>query len=506
MTHSDDCSPTPRPHDSPTPLRIAWAASPVRMAHHLTKGRFQIPRHLDVLGTAIRDAVRTGGRLLVQMPPRHGKSWATSLWTPVWLLNIWPEKRVILASYEADFAASWGRLARNAIEEHQDELLVRLSEDSTAANRWNTPEGGGMITAGAGGAITGRGADLLIIDDPHKNAEEAYSKTHRDRVWEWWTSTAVTRLEPKAAVIVIQTRWHQDDLAGRILREQAAAWQVLSFSAVAQEDDPLGRAEGEPLWPERYDREALTSIRGNVGSRVWTALYQQSPVPDGGGFFKREWWEGRRYREETPGRYLLHDGTRVNLEDLRRWAAVDLATSVKTTADFTVITTVGALPDGRVLVLDVDRMRREGPDILPAIRRAHERWGTSAVWIERVGFQAALIQQGWREGLPVREAPANKDKVARALPLTSAFEGGRLLLPAVAPWLEAFEDEFASFPLARHDDVVDALGHAWAQVGYGVITAYSSARDPVTPPQRPRLTWGRGPFGRRDPRRGRLFR
>src|SRR5262245_18171429 len=200
---SENSSETPKPPISPRLLRVAWMADPASMAHRLTKGRFQTPPHLQRLSKAIAHAVKTGGRLIAEMPPRHGKSETGSLWGPTWFVNVFPEKRVLLSSYEADFAASWGRRTRNLVEEHQDQLLVSLSPDSTAANRWNTREGGGMTTAGAGGSLTGRGADLLIVDDPHKNAEEAYSKTIQERIWDWWTTTAVTRLEPGGAVIVI---------------------------------------------------------------------------------------------------------------------------------------------------------------------------------------------------------------------------------------------------------------------------------------------------------------
>lgn len=476
MSPSPDSSPTPEPGISPSLLRVAWMADPLLMANRLTRGRFAMPPHLVLLSRAVARTVATGGRLLVEMPPRHGKSETCSVWTPVWLLNAWPRRRVILTSYEADFAAGWGRKARNLIEEHRDQLLVRLSEDSTAANRWNTPEGGGMVTAGVGGAITGRGADLLLVDDPHKNAEEAYSQAHRDRVWEWWTSTALTRLEPGAAVILIQTRWHEDDLAGRVLREdRTGRWTVIRLPALAEEGDPLDRPEGAALWPERFDAAALAEARATVGSRVWFAMYQQAPAPDGGGLFKAEWMK-HRYEDLGGGAYRLEGGQVVRLEDLRRHAAVDLAASARKTADFTVIATVGVAPDRRLLVLDVDRARREGPDVVPAIRAALARWGSHVAWVEKAGFQIALIQEAQRAGLPVREALADRDKVARALPLTAAMEGGRVLLPTHAPWLYDLEAELLAFPRGRHDDQVDALGYACAKATATPIRVVTSAR------------------------------
>lgn len=209
------------------------------------------------------------------MPPRHGKSEMASRYTPAWYLGRYPNRRVILASYEADYAASWGRKARDLLEEHGSSLFgVCVRQDSHAANRWDLADhNGGMTTAGVGGAITGRGADLLIIDDPVKSVEEAESETYRARTWDWWRGVALTRLEPGGSVILVMTRWHEDDLAGRILQEDSANWRVLSLPAIASDDldDPLDREPGEPLWPERYDADALARRRQEMGSRLFEA-------------------------------------------------------------------------------------------------------------------------------------------------------------------------------------------------------------------------------------------
>ena len=490
---SEPFSPTPKPPISPQLLRIAWMSDPASMAHHLTSGRFQVPPHLRLLSKAVAEAVRSGGRLLVEMPPRHGKSETVSVWTPIWLLNAYPRRKVMLASYEADFAAGWGRRARNLIEEHKDRLLVRLADDSTAANRWNTPEGGGMTTAGAGGSLTGRGADLLIVDDPHKNAEEAYSTTHRDRAWEWWTTTALTRLEPGAAVIVVGTRWHEDDLIGRILTQGGPAWRRIRLPALAEENDLLGRAPGEALWRERYSEADLRLVQGNIGDRAWQGLYQQRPFGDGATFFQRDWLK-HRYSVVADGVYELPDGKRVKLADLNRFATVDLAVSLKTSADYSVIGTFGVTNDRRLLVLGIDRARREGPDLIPAIQRALAKWGTPVVWIEKTGFQLAIVQEARRKGVSTRELTADRDKVSRALPTTAAFEGGKILLPRSAPWLEAFENEVLAFPHGDHDDQVDVLAYAvTVQANHSHVTRVVTA-SPAPRRLLPRhLLWGFDP-------------
>lgn len=239
------------------------------------------PDHLNTLSLyATEVALGRIPRLLVHAPPRHGKSDLLSKWLPTWFLEWHQHFRIILCSYETTIATRWGRRVRNNIVDFQDELSVRVSNDSSAANDWSTTEGGGMKSAGVGGAITGEGAHLLLVDDPVKNWEQAASSTFRDTIWDWWLTTALTRLEPKAGVIVDMTRWHVDDLAGRILanEDDEEDWVVLTMPAIAEENDQMGRKPGEPLWKERYGLDALQRIQSR-SQYTWHSLYQQRP-PD----------------------------------------------------------------------------------------------------------------------------------------------------------------------------------------------------------------------------------
>ena len=243
-------------------------------------------------------------RLIINMAPRHGKSELVSHWFPVWFLDTFPQFRVILTSYEADYAASWGRKVRNTIQAHQEELRVRISSDSSAANRWDTTDGGGMNTAGAAGPITGKGANVLIIDDPHKDREQAESEVYREKIWDWWTGTARERLEPMpwaphGVAILMMTRWHTDDLASRLIARKvdlveeaqyALPWYVYKLPALALDNDPLGRAPGEALWPEKYSREALLTTKAEISPYDWEAEYQQSPIMKAGSLFRREYF------------------------------------------------------------------------------------------------------------------------------------------------------------------------------------------------------------------------
>ena len=218
------------------------------------------------------------------MPPRHGKSELASKWTPIWFLANWPNKRVILSSYEATFAASWGRKVRNTMQENPG-IGVQLSEDSKAVGVWETTQGGGMLAVGAGGAITGHGADLLVIDDPVKNAEEAASPVIRQKIWEWWQTTPRTRMEPGGSIIVDMARWDVDDLVGHLKAQRDEPWVIVELPAVAEANDAIGRSPGEALWPERYDLSALAAIRRDVGEDAWASLYQQRPNPQGRGYY-----------------------------------------------------------------------------------------------------------------------------------------------------------------------------------------------------------------------------
>lgn len=224
-------------------------------------------------------------RLQIWLPPRHAKSETASHWFPTWLIGNFPQTRVILCSHGADFAASWGRKVRDSLNFAIAEGVfnTKICADSSASDRWETIDGGGMVTAGAGGSITGRGANFLILDDLIKNSEQASSFTHQEKVWDWYTGTAYTRLEPGGKIVVMNTRWDLRDISGRMLspdysdETEIDKWEVIRIPAIAGLDDPLGRSVGEALWPERYDIDALDAIRRQIGSYWFGAQYQQEP-------------------------------------------------------------------------------------------------------------------------------------------------------------------------------------------------------------------------------------
>lgn len=441
---------------SPLALAITATAetpSPYSYASHL----HLLSNELVQLVTRAPNAPR---RLMVTMPPRHGKSEMCSHWLPVWALALDPRTRIVLCSYEAEFAAKWGRLARRSLMEHYPLLGARITEDSRAAHRWETHEGGGMVTAGVGGPITGRGGHILILDDPIKNAEEAMSQRMRDNLWEWWTSTFLTRLdkdahEREAVVVFIMTRWHEDDLAGRILAsDEAKYWRHLNLPALAEDDDELGRAHGAALWPEKFDELALERKHAEVGSRVFSALYQQHPTPPEGSNIHRAWW---RWYDEDPHK-IAADADQV----IQSW---DPTFDNAATSDYAV-GQVWARKGSDFYYLDCIREKMNTPQTIAAIHDLSKAWPQARKkLIEKSASGFAIYQLIQREvhGL-MQVGTKSRSKDVRLTwgvnSIAAVIERGQVFLPRGGAWSSVLVDEAAQFPHAVHDDMVDAMVQA----------------------------------------------
>lgn len=459
--------------------------TPAAMAYHVSRGKWRPAKHLLYTSRKLVNvAARRTKRLIVTEPPRHGKSELISRYFPAWYLGIFPDERIILTSYEADFAASWGRKARDTVEEFGGELFgIRVRQDSSAANRWDIEgHSGGMVTAGAGGPITGRGGNVIIIDDPFKNAEEANSKRIRDKVWEWYQSTLYTRLEPGGAIIIVMTRWHEDDLVGRLLNPEYGEvedWEIINLPAVAEEGDVLGREPGEALWPERYDLAELKRIKKTVGSYWWNALYQQKPSPAAGNKFKRAWF---RYFEIDDEHVVLHtpgeeqERKRVPLNQCWCFQTCDPAASTKTSADYFVLATWLVTPNRDLLLRDIIRTRLEGPDQPKLFEQGYRRWNPKLQGVETKNMGLTLYQELRRKGLPVLDLKAETDKETRALPVMARMEAGTVYFLQGASWLGDYEDELLVFPNGEYDDQVDVTSYA------GIIVAGRRHTGPVAKP------------------------
>lgn len=434
-------------------LHDLWRLTPARMAEHLTQGRFQRFRHIQYIDRKIAEAVAKGGaRLVLSMPPRHGKSWLASLYTPAWFLSLWPNRQIILTSYEATFASSWGRAVRNFVQEHESKLGIRLSEDSLASDRWSTSKGGGMVTAGIGGPITGRGGHLIIVDDPIKNSEEASSEVIRAKQIEWFNSTLYTRAEPGASIIVLMTRWHQDDLAGYLLNSHQDPWQEIRLPALAEAEDPLDRLVGDALCPERYSTEMLSQIQAAVGPLVWASLYQQRPVPAEGNLFKTEMFEFCDVPEKFDYTFIQ----------------ADTAYKDKQENDFTVFAAFG-VKNKELYVIDILRERLKSSDIeAPAvafIKKYSVAYGFRGAYIEPKGHGIYLNQILPRRGLFLPSESTLKEfysdrhlnKVERANNAIPHLVGRKVKINQQISIREELVGECLSFPKAKHDDFVDTL-------------------------------------------------
>jgi predicted phage terminase large subunit-like protein len=453
--------------------RIVARRSPADFAALTSKGRWEWVPHLDLLNDLLLNVVAGKiKRALVTMPPRHGKSEFLSDRFPAWYLLTHPDKRVILASYAAEFAATWGRKARGLLQEFGMRFFdVGLQHDSKAADAWNIQgHQGGMQTCGVGGPLTGKGADILIIDDPVKNAEEANSELIREKTWEWYKSTAYTRLEPGGSIILIQTRWHEDDLAGRILahaKETGEEWRIINLPAFAEPGDALGRQPDQPLWPERYDRPALEATRKTIGSYWFSALYQQRPVPPEGGMFKKAWF--RYYTADNDLYRLGSGGGLVRADHCRRFGTMDLAFSLKKTADYTVLIAWAVTPRADLLMLDMMRSRIDAPDFTKLMKTVYDDHKLDYIGVEKM-LGTSLVAHGARmEGMAIRMLVADIDKISRSIPAQVRMEAGQIYIPLHHPERETIEHELMSFPFGAHDDIVDCFSYAAVDVArYGI--------------------------------------
>jgi len=439
------------------------------------------------------------GRLIISEPPRHGKTEQVSRLFPAYLLGRLPDSRVIVTSYGADLAQDDSRAVRQYVTSDRYSALfgqqsavddaVELAYDARARANWNLaePHRGGVVAAGVGGGITGKGAHLLIVDDPFKNRDEAESEAYRKRVVSWWTSSAYTRLEEGAAIVITHTRWNRDDLAGYLLQQMvqdpllADQYEVLYLPALALEEDeycrdeadflknlerglfvpaadPLGRAPGEALWPEKYTREALARIRANVLDFEFTCLYQQLPRPQTGGFFDEA---DLVVVDRAP-------------EGLRWFRYVDLALGKTKTADWnTTVATALDQATGDVYFRDLLHVHELGDfeDQVVELIKADSEMGT--IW----GFEDVSFQELFMLDLLKKPELANKnivpvapigDKVSRARPLQLRAKQGKVKLVR-GPWNRTFINECLGFPAGKHDDIVDTASMGLQMVASPIV-------------------------------------
>lgn len=420
-------------------------------------------------------------RLMLQMPPRHGKSELASVHFPAWYLGRNPKHEIISCSYSGSLAMGFSRKVRGIIRDPSYETVfkTRLDKDNQNAEGWMTQSGGGFAPAGVGGPITGKGAHVLIIDDPVKNAEEAESQTTRENIKDWYSSTAYTRLAPGGGVLVIQTRWHDDDLSGWLERVAAEGegdkWQIIRYPAVAEEDEKY-RRKGDPLHEARYPLAALERIKKAVGPRVWQALYQQNPVAEDGEYFRKDmfrWYDGSA--EE-----------RHKLVPMRTYSAWDFAIGKGDRNDWTVGIVVGIDAEDNMHVLDMRRGRWDSFQIVENILDVHRRWKPETIGMEKGQLSMAIgpylnkrIREERLYDLHVKDLPTGRrDKEARARAIQGRMEQGRVQFPKDEPWVSTLQQEMLRFPNGVHDDCVDALAWVGLMLQEMIVPMVATSPDP----------------------------
>lgn len=429
--------------------------------------RYQPAKHLalldDRLGQVTRYVETLGqegiGRLIIAMPPRHGKSMSVSKLYPTWHLGRNPMHRVMMVSYGQSLANKNSRFARNLIRSKAYQRIfpqTQLAADSRNVMAWDiagTDGEGGLLALGVGGAATGSGSHVLIIDDPIKNRKQAESTTYRNAIWTSFTDDFLTRLAPGGAVIVMATRWHEDDLTGRLLKNERDKWTVLNLPALAIEGDVMGRGADEALWPERFDAAALHERRDALGPYGWTSLYQQDPKPSEGGILKKAWF--------APYVRTIPETVRI----VRYW---DLAMSSKTGADYTVGLKMALGKDGQHYIIDIVREQVELSDLTKLLADVMLADGVGVMQgLESAGYMTRAIQAVAKDPRLAKHIikgyPAHNDKLTRVLPFASRAALSLIRVKAER-WADAYIDELAAFPNGAHDDQVDASSGAWDMI------------------------------------------
>lgn len=416
-------------------------------------------------------------RLIINMPPRHTKSEFASYLLPAWFLGKFPGKKVIQTSHTAELAVGFGRKVRNLVDTdtyHQIFPDLSLSADSKAAGRWNTSKGGDYFAIGVGGAVTGKGADLLIIDDPHSEQEAALAEINPDiydKTYEWYTSGPRQRLQPGGAIVIVMTRWSKRDLTAQVLKSAAQRggdeWEVIEFPALLP--------SGNPLWPEFWSLKELAALKEELPNSKWMAQYQQNPTGDQSAIVKREWWQ--IWDRETPPQCDFI---------LQSW---DTAFEKTQRADYSACTTWGVfyMPDdngieqANIILLNAFRDRMEFPTLKRTAIEEYRDWDPDSVIIEKKASGAPLIYEMRAMGIPVQEFTPTRgnDKISRLNAVSDLFASGRVWAPGTH-WAEEVIDEVASFPGSEHDDYVDSVSmamHRFRRGGY--VTTELDAEDEI---------------------------
>lgn len=443
-----------------------------------------VGKHHRMLADMLMDIEKGNkDRICVNIPPRHGKSQLVSIMFPAWFLGRNPNKKVMMVSHTTDLAVDFGRKVRNLINtDAYREIFpsVQLAVDSKSAGRWNTNSGGEYYACGIGSALAGRGADLLLVDDPHSEQDVINGNFEVfEKAYEWFTFGARTRLMPGGRVAIIQTRWHMDDLTGRVTRDMAQndrsdQYEVVEFPAILDiEDKNTGHIVQKPLWPEFFDMDALLRTKASMPVFQWNAQYQQQPTAEEASIVKREWWSRWDSDRAPMCEYVI--------------MSLDAAAEKHNRADYTALTTWGVFlneQDGNhnIILLNSIKDRFEFPELKEMAMREYSEWEPDAFIVEKKSAGTAIYQEMRRTGLPVQEYTPHRgsgDKLARLNSVADIVASGMVWMPRTR-WAEEVIEEIAGFPFMSHDDLVDSTVMALMRFRQGgFIRLPSDEPDPI---------------------------
>ena len=432
-------------------------------------------KHHLIMAQAFEEVANgTCKRLIINIAPRHTKSEFASYLFPSYFLGKYPDKQIIQVSNTGELATDFGRKVRNLVDSevyHEVFPDVQLRSDSKAAGRWNTNHNGVYYCIGVGGTMTGRGGDLVIIDDPHSEGEAVSAENNPaiyDKVYEWYTSGPRQRLQPDAAIIIIQTRWSKRDLTGQVLKSSAQRvdenWRVIEFPALLP--------SGNPLWPEFWSKEALETLKATLPNSKWMAQYQQTPTSDNAAIVKREWWKIWTHDDPPDCEFIIQS-----------W---DTAFSKSERADYSACTTWGVfykdddtgVKRANIILLNSFKKRMEFPELKQKALADYKYWQPDSLIVEAKASGAPLIYELRAMGIPVQEFTPSKgnDKISRLNAVADLFASGMIWVPQTS-WAEELMDEVASFPAGEHDDLVDSMTQAMLRYRKGGFISLPSDEE-----------------------------
>jgi len=436
--------------------------------------------HTEIADKFNRLATGELTRLIINMPPRHTKSEFASFFLPAWMIGQNPKLKIIQATHTAELAVNFGRKTKHLIDssEYQQIFKTRLQEDSKAAGRWNTSDGGEYFAVGVQGAVTGRGADLLIIDDPHSE-QDVNSSNAFDNAWEWYTSGPRQRLQPGGRIVLVMTRWSTKDLTQKLINaqknENADQWEVVEFPAILP--------NGKPVWPEYWKLEDLESVKASAGVAKWNAQYMQNPTSEEGALIKREWWKDWEHEHMPVVEHIIQ--------------SYDTAFLKKETADYSAITTWGVFrlnedSGPQIILLDSYKERLEFPELRRVALEQYKYWNPDTVIVEAKASGLPLMYELRQMGIPAVNFTPSKgqDKIARVNAVSPMFEAGQVWAPLREEYAQEMVEEVAAFPYGDHDDLVDSMTQALLRYRQGGLIRHpEDYKDEDQPKRKKKFYW-----------------